>query len=110
MNRAEISSRIADLEAERTRRNSQRMELAFQRLWPALDRALFPDSPSQRGNDFARAEKPLIALTGRILAGTETDGDRVVLAALPAEELAVYAGGIDAREFVCSFGKIFSLI
>lgn len=110
MKREELEKRVTDLEAEKARRNSRAMELVFDRLWAALDQALFPDSPAHGDKNFYRAEKPLIALTGRILAGTETDDDRAVLAALPAEELAVYAGGIDAREFVCLFGKIFSLI
>lgn len=80
------------------------------RLWAALDRALFPDSPSQPDDeDYGRAEKPLIALTGRICAGTETAADRTVLAALPAEDLSEWAGGVCAREFVCAHGKIFSL-
>ena len=107
MKRDEIEKRVADLEAEKARRNSGVQDQAFDRLWSALDVGLCPGSPPMPFGRIGRCEKPLLALDDRLTAGTDTDTDRAVLASLPADALAVWiAGGISPRDFVAVFAKI----
>ena len=107
MNKSGVAARIKALEEKKALRNSRKMDLAFDRLWRVLDAGLCLDLPPIHSGGFARCEVPLLALDARLTAATTTQSDRDLLARLPAAELAVWAGGVTARDFVGAFSKVF---
>ena len=104
---ADFLARVVSLEAAKTRRKHQTEDEAFDRLWRALDAGLMPGAPTPASGGFARCETALVELDDRLTAGTDTGTDTALLARLPADSLAVWAGGVSARDFVATFARVF---
>lgn len=100
-------ARIAALESDKVRRRQQTEDEASDRLWRVLDAGLLPDAPPYRAGDLGRSERELLALDDRLASNTAADHDHDLLARLPADSLAVWAGGIDARGFIATFAQVY---